>query len=122
MTTERPRTDPYVRVYANHVYYLRYMQGKVKRENAILLSKEIAHMVQKQQAEARSCRKPSIWLFPNGREGGIKQARFAHRINRLAYDHDIRDASGKLFRFQAHQFRHTVGTGMINLGIPHHII
>jgi integrase len=40
----------------------------------------------------------------------------------VAYDHDIRDASGKLFRFQAHQFRHTVGTRMINLGVPHHII
>jgi len=52
----------------------------------------------------------------------IKQPTFAHRINRLAYDHDIRDASGKLFRFQAHQFRHTVGTRMINLGVPHHII
>lgn len=33
-----------------------------------------------------------------------------------------RDARGKLFRFQAHQFRHTVGTRMINLGVPHHII
>ncbi len=40
----------------------------------------------------------------------------------MAYDHDIRDASGKLFRFQAHQFRHTVGTRLINLGVPHHII
>jgi hypothetical protein len=33
----------------------------------------------------------------------------------VAYDHDIRDATGKLFRFQSHQFRHTVGTRMINL-------
>jgi hypothetical protein len=54
--------------------------------------------------------------------GVIKQATFSNRINRLAYDHDIRDAAGKLFRFQAHQFRHTVGTRMINLGVPHHII
>ena len=29
---------------------------------------------------------------------------------------------GSLFRFQSFQFRHTVGTRMINLGVPHHII
>jgi len=40
----------------------------------------------------------------------------------LAYKHEIRDANGKLFRFQSHQFRHTVGTRMINLGVPHHFI
>jgi integrase len=66
--------------------------------------------------------KASIWLFPNERGGVIKQASSAHRINRLAHDHDIRDATGKLFRFQSHQFRHTVRTRMINPGVPHHII
>jgi hypothetical protein len=52
----------------------------------------------------------------------IKQQSFSQRINRLAFDHQIRDANGKLFRFQSHQFRHTVGTRMINLGVPHHFI
>jgi hypothetical protein len=107
---------------ARGVHYLRYMQGKVKRENAIPISLEIARIIQEQQVEGRNRDKPSTWLFPNERGGVIKQASFAHRINRLAYDHDIRDATGKLFRFQSHQFRHTVGTRMINLGVPHHII
>ena len=107
---------------ARGVFYLRYMQGKVKRENAIPISLETARIIQEQQAEGRSRAKPSIWLFPSERGGVIKQPTFAQRINRLAYDHDIRDANGKLFRFQAHQFRHTVGTRMINLGVPHHII
>jgi len=107
---------------ARGVHYLRYMQGKVKRENAIPISLEIARIIQEQQAEERNREKPSMWLFPNERGGVIKQATFAHRINRLAYDHDIRDATEKLFRFQSHQFRHTVGTRMINLGVPHHII
>jgi integrase len=107
---------------ARGVHYLRYMQGKVKRENAIPISIEIARIIQEQQAELRGRSKPSPWLFPNQRGGVIKQASFAHRINRLAYDHDIRDATGKLFRFQSHQFRHTVGTRMVNLGVPHHII
>jgi hypothetical protein len=38
------------------------------------------------------------------------------------YEHKIRDANGELFRFQSHQFRHTVGTRMVNLGVPHHFI
>lgn len=107
---------------ARGTHYLRYMQGKVRRENAIPVSAEIAGLVQQQQAEVRASRVVSDLLFPNSKGGVLKQASFAHRINRLAYDHDIRGADGKLFRFQAHQFRHTVGTRMINLGVPHHII
>ena len=107
---------------ARGVPYLRYMQGKVRRENTIPVSREIARLVQEQQAELRARGKPSKLLFPNSKGGVLKQASFAHRINRLAYDHDIRDSAGKLFRFQSHQFRHTVGTRMVNLGVPHHII
>jgi len=35
---------------------------------------------------------------------------------------DIKDSSGKRWNFQTHQFRHTVGTRMVNLGVPLHII
>ena len=107
---------------ARGVHYLRYLQGKVRRENAIPVSTVIASLVQEQQATVRAGRIESAVLFPNSKGGVLKQASFAHRINRLAYDHDIRGADGKLFRFQAHQFRHTVGTRMVNLGVPHHII
>jgi len=107
---------------ARGVHYLRYLQGKVRRENAIPISPVIAGIVQEQQAAVRAGRTESALLFPNSKGGVFKQASFAHRINRLAYDHDIRGADGKLFRFQAHQFRHTVGTRMVNLGVPHHII
>jgi hypothetical protein len=41
-------------------------------------------------------------LFPSSKGGVIKQQSFAQRVNRLAYDHQIRDANGKLFRFQSH--------------------
>jgi hypothetical protein len=107
---------------ARGVHYLRYLQGKVGRENAIPVSTVITSLVQEQQATVRAGRIESELLFPNRKGGVLKQASFAHRINRLAYDHDIRGADGKLFRFQAHRFRHTVGTRMINLGVPHHSI
>lgn len=40
----------------------------------------------------------------------------------LAEKFDIRDASGRPWNFQSHQFRHTVGTRMINNGVPQHIV
>ncbi|MDS6149319.1 tranposase B [Staphylococcus aureus subsp. aureus SA8601] len=32
------------------------------------------------------------------------------------------DKSGEIYRFHAHAFRHTVGTRMINNGMPQHIV
>jgi hypothetical protein len=107
---------------ARGVYYLRYLQGKVRRENAIPVSQEIARVVQEQQASVRERQQGFDLLFPSERGRPIRQASFAQAINQLAYNHRITDANGNLFRFQSHQFRHTVGTRMINLGVPHHII
>jgi integrase len=107
---------------ARGVFYLRYLQGKVRRENAIPISQEIARVVQEQQEAVRARGNTSTLLFPNERGRPTRQASFSQAINHLAYVHQIKDATGKLFRFQSHQFRHTVGTRMINLGVPHHII
>jgi site-specific recombinase XerD len=74
---------------ARGVHYLRYMQGKVRRENAIPVSPAIATVIQEQQADIRGCSSSSPWLFPNQRGGVFKQPSFAQRINRLAYDHAI---------------------------------
>ncbi len=107
---------------ARGTFYLRFMQGKMKREHTIPVSQEIARIIREQQETVRDGQPPSTILFPNPRGQVYKQSTFTQRINRLAYNHEIRDGSGKLFRFQSHQFRHTVGTRMINLGVPHHII
>jgi integrase/recombinase XerD len=107
---------------ARGIYYLRYLQGKVRRENAIPVSQEIARVVQEQQASVRERHRDFDLLFPSERGRPIRQASFAQVINKFAYNHRITDANGNLFRFQSHQFRHTVGTRMINLGVPHHII
>ena len=107
---------------ARGTFYLRFMQGKMKREHTIPVSQEIARLIQEQQQVVRATGRSTALLFPNAKGGVSKQQSFAQRINRLAYDHQVRDAKGKLFRFQSHQFRHTVGTRMINLGVPHHFI
>lgn len=107
---------------ARGTFYLRFLQGKMKREHTIPISQEIARVIQEQQQSAHSEGKSTALLFPSRRGAVIKQYTFALRINRFSYEHQIRDATGKLFRFQSHQFRHTVGTRMVNLGVPHHFI
>ena len=47
---------------------------------------------------------------------------FMEYIKKLAERFEIKDANGKLWNFQSHQFRHTVGTRMINNGVPQHIV
>lgn len=47
---------------------------------------------------------------------------FIKFLKDLAENFDIKDSSGKRWNFQSHQFRHTVGTRMVNLGVPLHII
>ena len=107
---------------ARGAFYIRYLQGKVRREHTIPVSPEIARVVQEQQETVREQGKVATLLFPNERGRPARQASFSQAINQLAYAHQIKGARGKLFRFQSHQFRHTVGTRMINLGVPHHII
>jgi hypothetical protein len=43
-------------------------------------------------------------------------------LNRLVDKYKICTVSGELWHFQAHQFRHSVGTNMINRGVPIHIV
>jgi integrase len=108
-------------------WFLRYYQYKMKKEHSIPISREVAAVIQEQQQAVREeCNKEFPYLFPSLRHWKkgrpIKQKVFADTLNRLAYDKDIRDANGCLWHFQSHQFRHTVGTRMINNGVPQHII
>ncbi|MEO0378201.1 MAG: tyrosine-type recombinase/integrase, partial [Cyanobacteria bacterium P01_A01_bin.17] len=43
-------------------------------------------------------------------------------LNKLSEKHDFRGENGEPWHFQTHQFRHTVGTRMINNGVPQSIV
>lgn len=51
-----------------------------------------------------------------------RAALLAHVLNKLAEKYNICTISGECWHFQAHQFRHSVGTNMINRGVPIHIV
>ena len=59
-------------------------------------------------------------FIPKAKE--ISPNSFHNYINQLAKARNICTSSGKVWQFQTHQFRHTVGTRMINNGVPQHII
>lgn len=114
-------------------WFLRYYQFKMKKEITIPLSRDIVLTIQQQMAYIKQYLPPG-WEYMFCGNGGIKRPGFnpvpkimtrkilAQYLNYLAKIHDICDGTGKIWHFQSHQFRHTVGTRMINNGVPQHII
>jgi integrase/recombinase XerD len=104
-------------------WFLRYYQGKMHKEHSIPLAREVVVVIQEQQAVTRNRWGTSMtYLFPNEEGTPIQRQTFVRALNRLAYEKNICDATGKPYHLQSHQFRHTVGTRMINNGVPQHIV
>ena len=114
-------------------WFLRYYTFKMKKELTIPISRELVRVIQEQRRYIQAhLGQGYIYLFCGnaGTRWGefhptpkpMRQAAFSKYVNRLAEKHSINDESGSLWRFQSHQFRHTVGTRMINNGVPQHII
>src|SRR5699024_12071485 len=64
----------------------------------------------------------SEYLFARKDGSPLKQETFRVELNKLAYEQNIVDNLGEIYRFNAHAFRQTVGTRMINNGVPQHIV
>ena len=109
-----------------HDWYLRSYQGKSKREHIIpLVSLVVIGTIQAQQQEVREqWGERCLYLFPGlgSPDQPYKRVNFANRVNAWAVEKDIRDAGGRLYRFQSHQFRHSVGMRLINDDVPLEVI
>lgn len=115
-------------------WFLKYYQFKMKKEITIPISREIVRVIQEQQRFIRQhfTQEEFNYLFCSNK--GVKRPSFKpfptvmtrktlpRQLNRVAKKHNICDSSGNLWHFQTHQFRHTVGTRMINNGVPQHIV
>lgn len=127
-------------------WWLTYYQYKMRKDHTVTISKELAGAIQEQQKYVRDTfgEKYSYLFCANGvgasKGHGVGQ-RFciidghfkpvakppsspflARVLNHLAERHEIRTHGGDLWKFQAHQFRHSVGTAMVNRGVPIHIV
>lgn len=107
---------------------LRFYNAKMRAEQLIPLSARASETIREQQNHVRG-RWPdgSRWLFPRRRanpDAAHHVGGSSTRRRLAAWQHDIalRDESGRPVRVTPHQFRHTVGTRMINQGVPQHVI
>lgn len=114
-------------------WWFTYYQFKLKKEHTIPVSKEIAEVVQQQQSYIREELDPTFpYLFCARRNNSeifipalkpMSYITFRRYLKKLARDKNIRDASGNIFPLEKiHRFRHTVGTNMINNGVPIHVV
>lgn len=107
---------------------LRFDNSKVGIEQLIPLSAKAADTIRAQQDHVRTTWPTgSPWLFPgttNNHDGAqpFAHGSLSHQLGNWQRQIDVRDEAGQPVRVHAHQFRHTVGTRLINAGVPQHVI
>jgi integrase len=118
-------------------WFLKFIRWKMKKEDILPISHELAGVIKAQQdyicnslgSEYKYLFCSSIRYFENQelvKFSPLPKLMSSHRFNQylnwLAKKFNICDNSPSTWHFQSHQFRHTVGTKMINNNVPHHII
>jgi len=107
-------------------YYLNVFEKKLAKQRLLPISIDCAKLIRQQQEEIKKSGDTKEYLFPSKRSDAKSKhipARNIHfQLNKLAKARDIKDANGSIWRFHAHQFRHTVGTNMINNDVPQVIV
>jgi hypothetical protein len=112
-------------------YRVQFMRWKMKSEESLPISSELAEVIKEQQQYIRDHFQNSFdYLFCGRKSCSIFRPvpkimtgdSFVGHLNKLTEKFNIKDNSGKRWNFQTHQFRHTVGTRMINNGVPQHIV
>jgi integrase len=99
---------------------LRFYNHRLSKDAIIPVSDRLVAQIRRQQQDFRerllkppSIPLPRISANPDGELPFLWNALNA-RLRRWLADCDVRDASGQPAKVTAHQFRHTVGTRMIN--------
>ena len=107
---------------------LRFEAVKVRAEQLIPLSAKAAAAIRAQQEHVLpALAAGSPWLFPGitGNDDGTKP--YSHRTFAPQLAHwqrviDLRDEAGQPVTVTGHRFRHTLGTRLINSGVPQHVV
>jgi integrase len=107
---------------------LRFEAVKIRSEQLIPLSAKAAAAIGAQQDHVREhWPAGSPWLFPGmtGNDDGSKP--YSHRTFSQQLEHwqrviGLRDEAGQPVTVTVHQFRHTLGTRLINSGVPQHVV
>jgi len=107
---------------------LRFEAVKVRAEQLIPLSAKAAAAIAAQQGYVREhWPAGSPWLFPGiaGNHDGSKpysHSSFTKQLEHWQRAIGLRDQAGQPVTVTGHQFRHTLGTRLINTGVPQHVV
>ena len=107
-------------------YFLRVTDRKLKKMYLIPISSSCLNAIRSQQSLVKEGSfRNQFFLFPS--KVAVRSphacARYINKmLNQIAKEHKITDTNGKIWHFHVHQFRHTVGTRMINAGVPQAIV
>jgi integrase len=108
--------------------YLRYFNHKMKREALVPIDEDLHRLIGEQQQQVLQ-QWPSgpPWLFPRPTKNLDGQAPTSSSTYRLAlyrwlHHCDVQDEHGHPVHFTPHQWRHTLGTRMINRDVPQEVV
>jgi integrase len=109
--------------------YLRYYNHKMKREALVPVDDELETMIgeQQQRVLARWPGGSCPHLFPSLKANASGQRSFPSgtyrdMLYRWLEDCDVRDEHGRPVHLTPHQWRHTLGTRLINRDVPQHVV
>ena len=108
--------------------YLRYYNRKMKREALVPIDEELASLIRQQQQ--RSLQRwpagtPVLFPRPNANIDGhrpVTGSTYRDALGRWLASCDVRDEYGQPVRLTPHQWRHTLGTRLINKDVPQHVV
>lgn len=106
---------------------LRFYNAKVAAEQLTPLSAKAAAAIGAQRDEVARRWPTSPWLFPASRANPDGARPFDYgtlrgRLGRWQEAINLHDEAGRPVRVSAHRWRHTVGTRLINQGVPEHVV
>jgi integrase len=107
---------------------LRFDSTKVSAEQLIPLSAKAAAAIRDQQDhDRRQWPAGTPWLFPGIVDNADGSKPYVHgtlsrQLHRWQTVIDLRDEAGEPVRVTGHRFRHTLGTRLINSGVPQHVV
>jgi integrase len=113
---------------ANGAPYLRYFNHKMKREALVPIDEKLLRDIRDQQQRATRCWPggPAV-LFPRPSANLHGDKPLSHSTYRRALAEwlercDTRDELGRPVHLTPHQFRHTLGTRLINKDVPQDVV
>ena len=108
--------------------YLRYYNTKMNREALVPVDDEVQSMISAQQQHNRErwpAGTPVLFPRPHANIDGtrpVSTSTYRSALSRWLEQCDIRDEHGQPVHLTPHQWRHTLGTVLINRDVPQHIV